>query len=333
VLDLGGIRVVHAWWHQPHVDLVAAHYAGRNRMDDDVLHAAYDESSALWAAMEGLTKGQEVTLPNGHAFEDHAGVKRSEVRTKWWREDARSFRDVAIVPDGQSHAVPDHPLPDHYIHADQHGAPVFVGHYWFNGAPVVQSSKVACLDWSAAKDGPLVAYRWDGETELSNGNFVEAGARVGERTKNCGLAHLTGYYNLLFRPPPGLSVDRAEKGIPILAALRRLDPGAIAVRHVDEKILNQGEVFEGGQTDLLFMVTTGGKDVVVDAALGIDDFNGKRHCLQQAVAAFPQSFAHGGFFGVAERFDSLRPLMRRCHAARGRRTIETARPTFLVASQ
>ena len=176
VLDLGGIRVVHAWWHQPHVDLVAAHYAGRSRMDDDVLHAAYDESSALWAAMEGLTKGQEVTLPNGHAFEDHAGVKRAEVRTKWWREDARSFRDVAIVPDGQAHAVPDHPLPDHYVHADPHGAPVFVGHYWFNGAPVVQSSKVACLDWSAAGNGPLVAYRWDGETELSNANFVEAGA-------------------------------------------------------------------------------------------------------------------------------------------------------------
>jgi hypothetical protein len=115
----------------------------------------------------------------------------------------------------------------------------------------------------------LVAYPLTGAMTCTDVDRRTAGG-----TAMGGWQHAWAYYNLLFRPPPGLSVDRAEKGIPILAALRRLDPGAIAVRHVDEKILNQGEVFEGGQTDLLFMVTTGGKDVLVDAALGIDDFNG-----------------------------------------------------------
>jgi hypothetical protein len=55
------------------------------------------------------------------------------------------------------------------------GAPVFVGHYWMTGAPALQTAKVACVDWSAAKDGPLVAYRWAGEEELNSSNFVEAG--------------------------------------------------------------------------------------------------------------------------------------------------------------
>ena len=55
------------------------------------------------------------------------------------------------------------------------GAPVFIGHYWMTGEPELQSPKVACLDWSAAKDGPLVAYRWDGEHELDARRFVEAG--------------------------------------------------------------------------------------------------------------------------------------------------------------
>ena len=55
------------------------------------------------------------------------------------------------------------------------GAPVFVGHYWLSGPPVLESLKVACLDWSAARDGPLVAYRWDGETELDSRHFVQAG--------------------------------------------------------------------------------------------------------------------------------------------------------------
>jgi hypothetical protein len=55
------------------------------------------------------------------------------------------------------------------------GAPVFIGHYWMSGRPELQSPKVACVDYSAAKDGPLVAYRWNGEQDLDAANFVEAG--------------------------------------------------------------------------------------------------------------------------------------------------------------
>ena len=43
------------------------------------------------------------------------------------------------------------------------------------GTPGLQSRKVACVDYSAAKNGPLVAYRWDGESELDAGRFVQAG--------------------------------------------------------------------------------------------------------------------------------------------------------------
>ena len=39
----------------------------------------------------------------------------------------------------------------------------------------MQTPTVACVDYSAAKDGPLVAYRWDGEQELDASRFVEAG--------------------------------------------------------------------------------------------------------------------------------------------------------------
>jgi hypothetical protein len=31
----------------------------------------------------------------------------------------------------------------------------------------------ACLDFSAVKGGPLVAYRWEGETEVSPHKFVK----------------------------------------------------------------------------------------------------------------------------------------------------------------
>ncbi len=174
-LDLGHIRVVHAWWHQPHVDLVAARIPQGRAMDDDFLHASYLKGSPEWEAMEGLTKGLEIRLPPGHSFLDHGGVERHEVRTRWWHEKPRSYRDVAIVGNAQEHRVPDHPLPADYIGGPVEGSPVFIGHYWLTGHPGLQSRKVACLDYSAASDGPLVAYRWDGEQLLDPRHFVATG--------------------------------------------------------------------------------------------------------------------------------------------------------------
>jgi hypothetical protein len=37
--------------------------------------------------------------------------------------------------------------------------PVFFGHYWLTGAPVLQAQNALCLDYSAGMDGPLLAYR------------------------------------------------------------------------------------------------------------------------------------------------------------------------------
>ena len=174
MLDLGGIRVVHAWWHQPHVDLVAKNLRA-GRIEDLFLRSSFVKDSIEYQAMEGLTKGLEVTLPNGASFVDHGDVERCEVRTKWWHEDARSYRDVAILDANQLHRVPDHPLPQDYAGRPVQGPPIFLGHYWMEGRPKLQSPKVACVDYSAAEAGPLVAYRWDGESVLDEKNFVEAG--------------------------------------------------------------------------------------------------------------------------------------------------------------
>lgn len=51
------------------------------------------------------------------------------------------------------------------------GTPVFVGHYWLTGTVAPLDDRVACLDFSGAKGGPLVAYRWRGETVLRSEGF------------------------------------------------------------------------------------------------------------------------------------------------------------------
>ncbi len=50
--------------------------------------------------------------------------------------------------------------------------PTFVGHYWLTGKPGVQNPTTAVLDFGAGKAGPLVAYRWSGESVLSNDHLV-----------------------------------------------------------------------------------------------------------------------------------------------------------------
>jgi hypothetical protein len=68
--------------------------------------------------------------------------------------------------------IPDGPMPEVWKAQAYSGPPVLFGHYWFDGKPTVLSRQFACVDYSVAKGGPLVAYRWDGEAELSSEKMV-----------------------------------------------------------------------------------------------------------------------------------------------------------------
>lgn len=52
--------------------------------------------------------------------------------------------------------------------------PVFFGHYWLTGRPQMQSENALCLDYSAGKSGPLLAYRFEDDDHegIDVGNIV-----------------------------------------------------------------------------------------------------------------------------------------------------------------
>ena len=87
---------------------------------------------------------------------------RTEVRLAWWLKDATTWRKlVRSVP--KNARLPEGDLPAHATMARYHDRkPVFFGHYWMEGAPVVEADYALCLDYSAGKpDGKLVAYEFD----------------------------------------------------------------------------------------------------------------------------------------------------------------------------
>lgn len=77
------------------------------------------------------------------------------------------------------------------------------------------------------------------------------------------------FYNLLFEVPSGLSREKLRR-IPTVALLRRTDPGLNADRSIDERLVNEQDIFEEGQLDLRFPPVPGSEENI-DAAHGIDE--------------------------------------------------------------
>lgn len=173
-LDLGGIRVAHACWRDAEIRTIQSGMHD-GRLTEGFLAESFMKKPAPTAArqaMDLITKGPEVRLPEGHVFYDHEGTPREDIRLQWWKEDARTYRNAAMVPTLQLPNIPDEPLPDGVVMGADSDKPLLVGHYWLSGRPGVRSGKVAVLDFSAAGNGPLVAYRWDGEAQLSDDKLV-----------------------------------------------------------------------------------------------------------------------------------------------------------------
>jgi Calcineurin-like phosphoesterase len=171
-LDLPGLRVVHACWHEESMEVLRPVLGKDHTLSHEAVLLGSQPGSPISEALEVVCKGPELALPGGLSFSDKEGKERHEVRVRWWLPEARTFRETAIVPLGEEGLIPDAPLPGAWKGNPYSGPPVVFGHYWFTGKPAVISSKFACLDYSVAKGGPLVAYRWDGEAELADAKLA-----------------------------------------------------------------------------------------------------------------------------------------------------------------
>jgi hypothetical protein len=179
-LDLGGLRAVHGCWDDEAIEaLSGAGWRPGITLDDEILHrvshAPEEVPTRALLARKLLTCGLEISLPedvritkDGHSFDT--------LRIANWRHWASTLDEVALVPGGNPEVLRHLEWPTWLRMTEVTGSPVFLGHHWFTGHPVIESPKIAVLDWSAAGGGKLVAYRWDGEDALSNDKlaWVEA---------------------------------------------------------------------------------------------------------------------------------------------------------------
>jgi Calcineurin-like phosphoesterase len=183
-LDLGEIRVVHACWHEPSMRVVAEALGSDRFTLRNQFVRATTRGDSLYEAIEVLLKGPEIDLA-GHGqppYYDKDGHPRSRARVAWWRDGATTLSDLAVM-DGNfmtESGEPYPPLPDIQVAAADRSfsyrgdVPVFYGHYWRQGRPrrgIDFTERTACVDFSAIKTGSLVAYRWDGESEIRDDHY------------------------------------------------------------------------------------------------------------------------------------------------------------------
>jgi len=174
-LDLGDLRIIHACWHPRHIEKVQEALAG-NRLTTDFLQASAIEGNWEYESIEILLKGIEQELPNGQFFHDKDGHKRTAMRIQWWKK----AKGLTLKDYGLGMAFPAEPIPtawENNYHYSPTDTPVFIGHYWLKDKyPRLQSPSVCCLDYSVAKGGQLVAYRWEKGQVLSHAHFVSVPA-------------------------------------------------------------------------------------------------------------------------------------------------------------
>ena len=177
-LSLGDarLRVVHACWSQPAIDRLATMLSPTRSLTNDAVVATSVHGSAMYDALEVVLKGPEVDL-DGLTYLDKGGHERRKARRRWWDPTATTLRSSALIPGGSRtpDGKPFPVLPDTEV--DPFGrydddVPVIVGHYWCQAPLELYSSLVACVDYSVARNGPLVAYRWSGESKLSVEHYV-----------------------------------------------------------------------------------------------------------------------------------------------------------------
>jgi hypothetical protein len=174
-LELQGLRVVHACWDQTQIDFLRGQTGAGNRLTKDMLAVASETGTPEHQAIEVVLKGIEQSLPKGRYILDKGGTPRRSVRIKWWKPGPQSLGTASFAADLLVDA--DAALPvqtDKLVGYPSGSPPLFIGHYWMKGRPELLAENLACLDYSVAKGGKLVAYRWGGEQRLDAEKFAES---------------------------------------------------------------------------------------------------------------------------------------------------------------
>lgn len=173
-LDFGKFRVVHAYWNDKYVAQVAAIYHQDGRLKKQTLKDIVNPNHPISNAINRITKGIECRLPDDLIIKDSKNIRRNNFRIKWWEPaHNKTFRELSF---GNKFKLPEYTVPEQILFPfeiyEENKPIVFFGHYCMDEETLIQRKNICCVDACIASGGALVAYRWNGESEVKKANFV-----------------------------------------------------------------------------------------------------------------------------------------------------------------
>lgn len=151
------LRVVHACWHEPDIELLKE--KNIKSLCDKALSGYRDVYSDVYLAIDRLVAGCAHKFP---AHLANAPTYRSvRQRIRWWPETNVSINPIELEP-----------IPCDEVTPDDKAPPIFFGHYAMVGKPNLLGQNIVGVDYSAAYDGLLTAYRHIAGQPLNSQQFV-----------------------------------------------------------------------------------------------------------------------------------------------------------------
>lgn len=164
-MNLGGCRIVHAYWHQKSISYLQQNYP-ENCLSDRLLNNLIPDVSEEWNAVRELLIGVKLKLP--------ASVGGEAFKTKWWRlNGSNCYFDLAIRPDESKGSVSipiDIDIAEYTYPKNE--KPLFFGHYNLPEEPFLIGRNYCCLDFGLPDREVIPAYRWNGEQQLISTNLI-----------------------------------------------------------------------------------------------------------------------------------------------------------------
>lgn len=166
-------RVVHACWDNIHINYLKEQLDD-NRLTNDLIYLSTIKGSKLNKAIDDTLNGKRIKLPDRFEITTKDGRKRTKIRAKWW-ENTQIDIDYCKISIELIENLPNLIIDKSILfknHYKETEKPVFFGHYWLDGELSLFKNNICCLDYSVAKSGKLVAYKYDLENDLSSQKFV-----------------------------------------------------------------------------------------------------------------------------------------------------------------
>lgn len=174
-LELEGLRVVHACWSDEAVEFVKQNIPPGKIKKEVFKQLNKTPGSPVARYIWLLTKGLQFKLPGDMKIISNKGISPRSFRMRWWEQpEEKTFEELSFENKYElpHYTVPPQILPDGLPYPED-APPVFFGHYCRNNGPHIIKHNVCCIDSCVNGSKSLLAYRWDGESTLSESKLLK----------------------------------------------------------------------------------------------------------------------------------------------------------------